>query len=176
MRSDMLEGRAAWIFEDHFDIDLIVGVEQIKISDPEQLRPHIMTAYEPDFVAKFEPGDMLIGGRNFGYGHPHYPAMIAMRGIGISCVVAESYSPGFKRGEEYNGMILVTCPGITEAVRRWDRLRIHWREGRVEIPHRGVTLDAVPPTDYSQRVADAGGVYAMLRDQARQTTAAPEGA
>jgi len=84
-----LRGRVAWIFaEDDFDIDLIVGVRNIKITDVSELAALAMADYLPDFASTVQKGDVLIGGRNFGYGHPHYPAMRAMRHLGISCVIA----------------------------------------------------------------------------------------
>ena len=90
---DILRGRVAWIFGDDFDVDLIMGVENIKYYDADHLRSVCMKAFEPDFVDKVQPGDVIVGGRNFGYGHPHYPPMVAMRNLGISAVIAESFSP-----------------------------------------------------------------------------------
>jgi 3-isopropylmalate/(R)-2-methylmalate dehydratase small subunit len=174
VKPEVLEGRVAWIFEDHFDVDLIVGVENVKTSDPTELLRHCMKAYDPGFVSSVAPGDVLVAGRNFGYGHPHYPAMIAMRAAGIACVVADSFAPGFRRGETYNGMILVTCPGIANAARRWDRIRVAWREGRVELPDRGARLQGIAPSPRVIEVIEAGGMYELLKSRhARPASAAP---
>ena len=80
MNLPTLHGRAAWIFtEDDYDIDLIVGIKNIKITDINELAAVTMTSYDPDFAKSVNKGDLLVGGQNFGYGHPHYPAMRAMR-------------------------------------------------------------------------------------------------
>lgn len=163
MKPGVLEGRVAWIFDDHFDVDLIVGVEKMGLSDPEEILFYCMKDLDPNFTQDVRPGDVLVGGRNFGYGHPHYPSMIAMRELGIECVVAESFSPYFRRGENCNGMILVSCPGISQAVERWDRLRVSWREGRVEVPERSFVGSGPPPSVYTQRMVDAGGLSGMLK-------------
>src|SRR5690606_35159812 len=111
-----LHGRAAWVFEeDDYDIDLIVGVRNIKITDVRELASLAMSDYVADFASTVSQGDLLIGGENFGYGHPHYPAMRAMRHLGIAAVIAESFSPGFFRGEMSMGFPLITCPGIRAA-------------------------------------------------------------
>jgi 3-isopropylmalate/(R)-2-methylmalate dehydratase small subunit len=162
---EILEGRVAWIFEDHYDIDLIVGVEHIKTSDPKELLPYCMTEYDPGFVDDVRPGDVLVGGRNFGYGHPHYPSLIAIRALGINTIVADSFSPGFRRGETYNGMVLVACPGISGAVERWDELRIAWKDGRVEVPARGLVLEAARPPARTVKVVEAGGMYNLLKQE-----------
>jgi 3-isopropylmalate/(R)-2-methylmalate dehydratase small subunit len=86
-----LRGRVAWVFdEDDYDIDLIIGVRNIKITDLDELAKLAMSDRAPGFAATVQRGDLLVGGRNFGYGHPHYPAMRAMRHLGIAGVIAES--------------------------------------------------------------------------------------
>jgi 3-isopropylmalate/(R)-2-methylmalate dehydratase small subunit len=162
---DVLYGRVAWIFGDDFDVDLMIGVENIKYYDEDHLLSVLMTAYENSFVSTLRPGDFLVGGRNFGYGHPHYPPMVAMRAAGIQAVVAESFSPGFWRGETYNGMPLITCPGITNAVERWDELSVQWKQGHVVTP-RSELVAALP----SPRVVEillAGGSYNLLLNERR---------
>jgi 3-isopropylmalate/(R)-2-methylmalate dehydratase small subunit len=78
-------------------------------------------------------------------------------------VVAESYAPGFWRGETFNGMPLVTCPGITSAVQRWDRLRIDWARGDVVNDRTGETLRAEVPAARVQKIWRAGGSIPLLR-------------
>ena len=111
---DILTGRVAWIFGDDFDIDLLIGVENIKCYDSDLLLSKLMNSYEENFVSKVRPGEFLVAGRNFGYGHPHYPPMVAMRSAGVAGVIAESFAPGFWRGETYNGS--KHSPGVTREI------------------------------------------------------------
>ena len=137
-----LRGRVAWVFdEDDFDIDLIIGVRNIKITDVTELAKLAMVDRDPGFAAGVQRGDLLVGARNFGYGHPHYPAMRAMRHLGIAGVVAESFSPGFFRGEISMGFPLVTCPGIVGAVQRGDQIEVDWAAGQLRLWGTGQTTD-----------------------------------
>ena len=78
-----IQGRASWIFtEDNFDVDQIVGVKNIKITDIQELAALAMKSYDPDFASVVQKGDVVIGGDNFGYGHPHYPPLKALRHLG----------------------------------------------------------------------------------------------
>lgn len=171
-----LRGRAAWVFaEDNFDIDLIIGVANIKLSDLEQLKAVTMTTYDPNFVASVRKGDLLIGGENFGYGHPHYPAMKAMRHIGIAGIVAESFSPGFFRGEISMGFPLVTCPGIRNLVQRWDEIEVDWTAQAVRKTATGEQLAIEPLSSAEASMLAFGGFIpslkarlAMQAEQARQ--------
>lgn len=160
---DVFDGRVAWIFGDDFDIDLIVGVQNIKSYDTDFLLSVCMSEYEEGFAAKVRPGDLLVAGRNFGYGHPHYPPMVAMRAAGIVAVIAESYAPGFWRGETFNGMPLLRCPGITDAVERWDRLQVDWARGEVVNVRTGRTLASEVPSPRVQQIWRAGGSIELLR-------------
>lgn len=158
----VLKGRVAWIFGDDFDIDLVIGVKNIKSYDPVHLKSVCMTAYDPDFIRDVRPGDIVVGGRNFGYGHPHYPAMIALRNAGITAVIAESFAPGYWRGEIYQGMPLVTVRGIADAVSRWDDIEVDWRAARVTLPATGKVLEGNPLSAHAIDVIEAGGGFNLL--------------
>jgi 3-isopropylmalate/(R)-2-methylmalate dehydratase small subunit len=166
---DVITGRVAWVFGEDFDIDLVVGVENIKSYDADHLRSVCMRAFDPTFVERVRPGDVVVGGRNFGYGHPHYPPMVALRDLGIAAVLAESFSPGFWRGETYNGMPLLTVPGICTAVATGDAVGIDWRTAAVHLPDRDRTLYGTAPSDRVVRIIEAGGsLKLLLAEHARQ--------
>lgn len=159
-----LHGRAAWVFaEDDFDVDLIVGIRNIKLQDAAQLAALAMQRYEPGFAAQVRPGDLLVGGRNFGYGHPHYPAMKAMRHLGIRGVIADSFAPGYWRGEIAMGFPQLACPGIATATGRWDELEVDWAAGTVVNHTRGLRLPFEPLADADRHMLEAGGLFAWLQ-------------
>jgi 3-isopropylmalate/(R)-2-methylmalate dehydratase small subunit len=159
-----LKGRVAFVFEeDDFDIDQIVGVKNIKIQDVDELASLAMTSYDPDFAKTVRPGDLVVGGHNFGYGHPHYPPMRALRHLGITGVIAESFSPGYWRGEISMGFPQASCPGIRKLVARWDEIEVDWQAGIV----RNLTKDAELPFEPLARadtlMLEAGGLVPYLK-------------
>lgn len=168
-----LQGRAAWIFtEDDYDIDLIVGIKNIKITDINELAAVTMTSYDPEFARSVTRGDLLVGGQNFGYGHPHYPAMRAMRHLGVAGVIAESFSPGFFRGEISMGFPLITCPGIRAATQRWDPLQVVWERGVVVNQRTGEALSFEPWTSTERATIEAGGFTPYLKKRLASERAA----
>ena len=56
----------------------------------EVLRLHTMEAIRKDFYKDVEPGDILVGGRNFGCGSHREPATTIMKFLGIRAIVADS--------------------------------------------------------------------------------------
>lgn len=161
-----LRGRVAWVFEEEdYDIDLIIGVSNIKITDVKALAALAMSDRDPNFAASVQPGDLLVGGRNFGYGHPHYPAMRAMRHLGIAGVVAESFSPGFFRGEISMGFPLVTCPGILASVQRGDAIEVDWSQGCVHHLGHSTRLAMQALDTATRQTLEAGGLIPYLKQR-----------
>ncbi|MCR9125653.1 MAG: hypothetical protein NXH82_05960 [Rhodobacteraceae bacterium] len=164
-----LRGRVAWVFDEpDFDVDQIVGVKNIKIKDVDELARVAMSEYDPDFAGQVRPGDLLVGNLNFGYGHPHYPPMIAMRHLGVAGVVAESFSPGYWRGEIAMGFPQVACPGILTAVGRWDEIEVDWSAGVLHNHTRSTQLPIEPLSESDRQMLEAGGLVGYLHARDRQ--------
>ncbi|MEY8840264.1 hypothetical protein AB9K41_14665 [Cribrihabitans sp. XS_ASV171] len=167
-----LRGRIAWIFEEEdFDVDQIVGVKNIKIKDPDELARLAMAHEEPDFAQKVKPGDLLVGNHNFGYGHPHYPPMIGMRKLGIGGVIAESFAPGYWRGEIANGFPQVACPGILGAVNRWDEVEVDWTAATLRNLTQGTELPIEPLSDGDRLMLETGGIVGYLHAREEEEAA-----
>jgi 3-isopropylmalate/(R)-2-methylmalate dehydratase small subunit len=159
-----LKGRVAFIFEERdFDVDQIIGVKNIKIQDVDELAALAMQSYDPQFQSKVRKGDVLVGADNFGYGHPHYPPMRAMRHLGIAGVIAESFSPGYWRGEISMGFPQVSCPGILGFVERWDELEVDWTAGVVRNLTQTKEIAFEPLSRADRQMLEAGGLVPYLK-------------
>jgi 3-isopropylmalate/(R)-2-methylmalate dehydratase small subunit len=94
--------------------------------------------------------------------------MIAMRKLGIAGVIAESFSPGYWRGEIAMGFPQIACPGILSSVERWDELEVDWSSCRVSNLTRGTELVFDPLAEGDRQMLEAGGLigYLHARDSA----------
>lgn len=158
-----LRGRVAWIFEDHFDIDLIIGVKNIGETDIDKLLKVCMKDYNPNFIHEVQPGDILVAGRNFGYGHPHPQAMRVMRHLGIKSIIAKSFFRGFFKNEISSGMVLLPCPGIPDSIQLWEELEIDlnkWCVRRLSTEET-LPLATIPPVEID--IIRAGGIVPYLK-------------
>lgn len=161
-----VEGRVAYVFdEDDYDIDMIVGIKNIRIQDIEELCDVAMQDYDADFRSKVHPGDVLVGGENFGFGHPHSPPMRAMRHMGVRAVIAESFAPTYYRGETAMGFPQIICPGVRALVGRGARVKVDWQEGRVVNLDLGTSLPIELPSAAECRMLIAGGHLAYLQKE-----------
>ena len=163
---DMIyEGNVAWVFPDHFDVDMIIGMQNTRESDISKLVPIAMSIYEEGFADKVTKGDFLVAGRNFGYGHAHRQCMETIRQIGINTIIAESFAPGFFRAEVGNGMALLSVPGITKKASRGDNLRVDFCAGVVENLSTEETIEGNKPGEVVVDLVRLGGNSGFLKEK-----------
>jgi 3-isopropylmalate/(R)-2-methylmalate dehydratase small subunit len=162
--------RVAWSFGDNFDVDQMIGVANIKIQDESALVGHVMKQFEADFLSKIQPGDVLVGGHNFGYGHPHAISMRAMRHVGIKAVIAESFFSSFWIGEIGYGMPLIRCPGITQHAKRFDMVKIDFDAYQVTLTESKLCLPFDRYTHREKAILQAGGLKRFLLNELNNTS------
>ncbi|MDP2269037.1 MAG: 3-isopropylmalate dehydratase small subunit, partial [Deltaproteobacteria bacterium] len=73
-----------WKFGDNIDTDVIIPARYLNTSDPQVLAAHCMEDADPEFVKKIRPGDIIVGGSNFGCGSSREHAPIAIKVAGLS--------------------------------------------------------------------------------------------
>ena len=172
-----MQGKA-WVFGDKMDVDWhIVSYETqrgLGGSGREGRTDEIMGKYcmvevDPEFPNKVKTGDFIVGGRNFGYGHDHDGACMAIVGAGVPAVICESSNGNFIRNSVHHGLAVVQCPGITEAVKEGDTLELDLELGRVTNLRTEEQLQFPPYPDFLLELIEANGLYPQLRVQLAAT-------
>ncbi|KAI0221567.1 mitochondrial Homoaconitase [Massospora cicadina] len=77
----------------------------------------VMENYDPNFRRLVRPGDILVGGFNFGTGSSREQAATALLAAGVQAVVAGSYSETYKRNAINNGLLVLGCPDLVDRLR-----------------------------------------------------------
>jgi 3-isopropylmalate/(R)-2-methylmalate dehydratase small subunit len=93
-----------WKYGDNIDTDAIIPARYLNTWDPQALAAHCMEDADPLFMKKMRPGDILVGGENFGCGSSREHAPIAIKAAGIACVVAKSFARIFYRNSFNMGL------------------------------------------------------------------------
>ena len=83
----MIRGRVHK-YGDNIDTDVIIPARYCTAFTEELLAPHCLEDLDADFVKKVKKGDIIVAGRNFGCGSSRENAPIAIKGAGVSCVIA----------------------------------------------------------------------------------------
>jgi 3-isopropylmalate/(R)-2-methylmalate dehydratase small subunit len=150
-----VEGRA-WVFpEDNVNTDLMMPAATFRMSRAEQAK-HVFASYRPGWADAVAPGDVIVGGRNFGTGSSR-PAPQLMADLGITAVVAESLNGLFFRNCINSGVAATECPGIVAAVTEPDVVALDLSSGTVTNRRTGATLaGSALPEELIVIVTDGG--------------------
>ncbi|MFQ5748736.1 MAG: homoaconitase [Planctomycetota bacterium] len=137
----------------------------------EEMAAAAMQNYDPAFAQTARPGDILVGGFNFGTGSSREQAATALQFAGIRMVVAGSFSETFTRNAFNNGYLLIVCPELVAALRtafggRSPTVRTGWRacvdfqEGFLRTSESNFPF--APPGPVAQELIVAGGLEASI--------------
>src|SRR2546422_10490250 len=94
----------------HIDTDVIIPARYLVTTDPAELAKYVFEDLDPSLRQRIAPGDVLEAGENFGQGSSREHAPIAIKGEGISCIVAGWFSPIFYRKRFHIGLAVEESP------------------------------------------------------------------
>jgi 3-isopropylmalate/(R)-2-methylmalate dehydratase small subunit len=150
----MNAGRA-WVFGDDIDTDVLAPGRYMNAGIGELAR-HCLEAVVPEFAREARPGDIVVGGRNFGAGSSREQAPEALKHLGIAALVAASFAGLFYRNAINLGLPAVVCPDAAR-IGPGDRLEVDVAGGTIANLSTGETLACEPiPAHLLQIVRDGG--------------------
>jgi 3-isopropylmalate/(R)-2-methylmalate dehydratase small subunit len=148
-------GGRAWLFGDDINTDALAPGLYMK-GPIEEMARHCLETIDPGFAAAARPGDVVVGGRNFGMGSSREQAAEALRHLGIAAVVAISFAGIFYRNALNLGLLAVVC-AESARIRPGDRLRIEAERGMVSNLSTGDSYACEPlPAHLLEMVGDGG--------------------
>jgi len=159
-----LSGKA-WKFGADIDTDAIIPARYLNTSSPHELALHCMEDADPEFAQKVSPGDVIVADKNFGCGSSREHAPIAIKGAGVSCVIAASFARIFYRNAFNMGLPILESPEAAADVVTGEQLEIDLSTGTIVNISRNQTYQAQPVPVFMQELLAAGGLipYVMKR-------------
>lgn len=157
---------SAHTFGDSVNTDYITPTDYF--SEPiEVIADHVFEPIAPDFHDRFEAGDVIVAGGNFGCGSSRETAPKALKVAGVSVVVAESFARIFYRNAINVGLPIAEVAGVTDDVSSGDRIRVDLGAGVVENVTTGARFEATTLPEDLLAVLEAGGLVAY-RERRRE--------
>jgi 3-isopropylmalate/(R)-2-methylmalate dehydratase small subunit len=162
MSSMLLEGDA-WCFGRNVDTDVIIPARYLDTTDVKEMASHCMEDLDPDFCTRVKEGDIIVAKENFGSGSSREHAPLAIKGCGVSCVIASSFARIFYRNAINIGLPILECPEAVEDIETGDRLRIDLEAGRVENLSSGNSFQAAPFPEFMREIISRGGLVQYVK-------------
>lgn len=152
-------------YGDHIDTDVIIPARTLNNPDPANLAAHCMEDIDKAFVGRVKPGDIMVGGLNFGCGSSREHAPIAIKASGISCVIAENFARIFFRNAINIGLPVLECPEAAKAAQAGDMLEADLDTGIIFNQTSGGHYVAAPFPPFMQGIIAAGGLVNYIRNR-----------
>jgi len=152
------------VYGDNISTDLIIASRHLtKFLSHEDLGKFALEALDPNFSKNVNEGDILVVGKNFGWGSSREEAIIALIACGLKMVIAESFSRTiFRNGVNRGGIYLIECPEITKEVKSGQSLSVDLDNGKITIEETGKTLEVIPPPKFVQEIISSGGLLKYI--------------
>ena len=150
-------------YPDNVDTDVIIPARHLNTQDAKELASHCMEDIDPAFVTKVQPGDIMVGGWNFGCGSSREHAPLCIKTAGISVVIAKSFARIFYRNSINIGLPILECPEAADAIQAGDRVHVNFDTGVITDQTTGQTFQAQPFPPFIQEIISAGGLMKAIK-------------
>jgi 3-isopropylmalate/(R)-2-methylmalate dehydratase small subunit len=149
-----------WKFGDDIDTDQIIASQYLVIPDKRKMAQYAMETQHPEFATLVEPGDIIVGGRNFGCGSSRQQAPEVLKELGIKVIVAESFARIFFRNSINLGILLIELED-TSGFSTGDRISIREESLVNETADRRYSFQ--PLSDFLKQIIEHGGLVNKIK-------------
>ena len=160
----MFKGKV-WKYGDNVDTDVIIPARYLNTTKAEELAKHCMEDIDQSFAQNVQPGDIMVGGWNFGCGSSREHAPIAIQASGVSCVIAASFARIFYRNSINIGFPILECPKASEAIRSGDIISVDTKTGLITDETTGEVFEAKAFPPFIDNIISKGGLLPYLKEK-----------
>lgn len=150
-------------FGDDINTDDIIAAKYLVSTDPIELGSHCMETIAPDFIKLVKKGDIIVAGKNFGCGSSREHAPLAIKGAGISCVIAESFARIFFRNAINIGLSIIQIKDTAE-IKNGDMLEVVLEKGSIRDLSNNKSFESGVFPEFMQELINAGGLIKYVQN------------
>ena len=145
--------------------DVILPARYMNVSEPGFLGKHCMEDIDPEFLARVEPGDIIVATTNFGCGSSREHAPLAIKACGVSCVIAQSFARIFFRNAINIGLPLLECAEAVSETESGDILEVDVSSGEINNVSKHKKFIAKPYPEFMMGIINAGGLVEYTKNR-----------
>ena len=151
-------------YPDNVDTDVIIPARYLNTPNAQELANHCMEDIDTTFVSRVQPGDVMVGGWNFGCGSSREHAPLAIKTCGTGCVIAKSFARIFYRNAINIGLPILECEQAAQEIQPGDTVKVNFDTGVITDETTGKQYQAEPFPAFVQNIIRAGGLLASLKE------------
>ncbi|MFV1975766.1 MAG: 3-isopropylmalate dehydratase small subunit, partial [Candidatus Scalindua sp.] len=153
----MINGKS-WKYGNNVNTDEIIPARYLNTTDKKELASHCMEDIDKDFVKKASEGDIIVAGDNFGCGSSREHAPIAIKALGISCVIAKSFARIFFRNAINIGLPIFESEEAGSEISDGDNVKVDINSSKITNLTTNKEYSFTPFADEMKDIIQAGGL------------------
>lgn len=154
----------AWVLPDSMNSDVILPGRYLTMTDENELSQYVFSGWDTELAKKIGVGDIIVAGRNFGCGSGREQGPLAIKGLGIRCIIAESFARIFYRNAVNLGLlVLESKEPIFEKVESKDEVELESNWESLTNITKKTHISLVPPPKYLLNIIHSGGIVPYLK-------------
>jgi len=166
-----ISGRA-WKYGANIDTDQIIAGRYCNLIDPVELGKHALEDLDKNFAKQVQPGDIIVADSNFGCGSSREVAPLALKGAGVSAVIAANFARIFYRNAINIGLPIFESPEAAQAIQQGHRIEIDPASGIIRDLDTNQQFHSAPFPEFMQMIIAKGGLLGYVEERlaSRQST------
>ena len=152
-----------YVYGDNVDTDVIIPARYLNDPSEKALASHCMEDIDPGYAGTVEPGDIIVGGANFGCGSSREHAPLAIKVSGAKCVIAASFARIFYRNAINIGLPIMECPEASASIQPGDKVSVDFKTGKITDETTGKVFQAAPFPPFIDNIIQSGGLISSLK-------------
>ncbi len=150
-------------YGDNVDTDVIIPARYLNAPSPAELAKHCMEDIDAAYASSVKPGDIIVGGWNFGCGSSREHAPMAIQASGAACVIAASFARIFYRNAINIGFPILECPEAAAGIQNGDKVTVDFAAGLITDETTGASFQAAGFPAFINSIIDNGGLLPYLK-------------
>ncbi|MCR5784630.1 MAG: 3-isopropylmalate dehydratase [Eubacterium sp.] len=149
-----------WVLGDDIDTDIIIPTDYLALETVDDMKKYAFSPLREELAGLIKPGDIIVGGKNFGCGSSREQAPEIIKALGVRCVIAKSFARIFFRNSINNGLLLIENSDVQGVVKEGDEIEVNVGESIV-CGKMSYEINSLP--DNLLEILNAGGLVAAMR-------------
>lgn len=154
-----------WRFGDSVNTDDILPGKYAPFMVGDAFYRYAFAHLRPEFAREVRPGDLLVGGRNWGLGSSREYAPQALKTLGVGAIIAKSFARIHYRNLLNLGVPAFTSEAVLDALSDGDPVSFDLVAGTVTQGDAVFQLE--PPPAFLQEALQEGSILAFYRKHGR---------
>ena len=154
-------------FGNDINTDDIIAAKYLVSTDAQELGKHCLETISPNFSQAVSPGDIIVAGNNFGCGSSREHAPLAIKGCGVSAVIAKSFAAIFFRNAINIGLPFLESADV-DSINNGDVIEIDLSRGVINNITQAKNYKTQAFPEFLQQIVESGGLINYIKKRTRK--------